>query len=90
MPIIHDHHDEMSDANTQQYERHRTVPAPGRTKSHDKPNCQRHFGKCQVNTIWQSISLRVGQESIKDEDVRDGTRAQRDDVAASHYISFSA
>ena len=80
----------MSEANTKQYERYRAVPATRRAKGHDKPNYERHFGKCQVNTIWQSISLRVGQESIKDEDVRDGTRAQRDDVAASHYISFSA
>ena len=80
----------MSNANAEQYERYRAIPAAGRAKSYDKPNRQRDYGKCPVNTARQSISLRVGQKSIKDEDVRDGTRAQRDDIAASHYMSFSA
>jgi hypothetical protein len=74
----------MSDANAKQYEAYCYLP--GRAERYQKPNRQRHFGKRQINMSWQLISLRVGQKTIKDEEVRGRAETQPYNIAVSRHF----
>jgi hypothetical protein len=84
--IVGNNHEQMGNANAQQYKADSLVSAPGGAKGYNKANYQRHSGKCQENVTGQVIAFRVGQKSKKDEDVGDRTGYKRYDITVYRHV----